>query len=99
MVDESTADGFVPKNALAGAIPTEMGQLARLVRVDLDNNQLTGAPKTHLITILVYESTADGFVSENALAGAIPTEFGQLTKLVGLRLRINRLTGASKKLP
>ena len=56
-VYESTADGFEPKNALAGAIPTEIGQLARLVRLELDNNQLTGAPKTHLIAILVYEYT------------------------------------------
>ena len=53
LVYESTADGFEPKNALAGAIPTEIGQLARLVRLELDNNQLTGAPKTHLIVILV----------------------------------------------
>jgi hypothetical protein len=57
LVYESTADGFEPKNALAGAIPTEIGQLARLMRLDLDNNQLTGAPKTHLIAILVFEFT------------------------------------------
>jgi hypothetical protein len=44
-VYESTADSFVSKNALAGAIPTEMGQLARLVCLDLDHNRLTGAPK------------------------------------------------------
>ena len=48
---------FVCENVLAGAIPTEIGQLAQLVRLDLDNNQLTGAPKTHLIAILVHEST------------------------------------------
>ena len=42
---------------MAGAIPTEIGQLAQLVRLDLDNNQLTGAPTTHLIAILVYEYT------------------------------------------
>ena len=44
----------------------------------------------------VYESTADGFVSENALAGAIPTEIGQLTQLLILDLSFNQLTGASK---
>ena len=43
----------MPEIALAGAIPTEIGQLARLVHLDFDNNQLTGAPKTHLIVILV----------------------------------------------
>jgi hypothetical protein len=34
---------LVPENALAGAIPTEIGQLAQLVRLDLYINQLTGA--------------------------------------------------------
>ena len=48
MVYESTADGFVCENALAGAIPTEIGQLAQLIRLDLENNQLTGAPKNLL---------------------------------------------------
>ena len=47
---------------------------------------------------MVYESTADGFVSENALAGAIPTEIGLLAQLVRLDLSYNKLTGASKKL-
>ena len=56
-VYESTADGFASENALAGAIPTEIGQLAQLVHLDLEINQLTGASKTHLIAILVYECT------------------------------------------
>ena len=57
MVYESTADGFVSENALAGAIPTEIGQLAQLLDLGLSGNQLTGASKTHLIAILVYEYT------------------------------------------
>ena len=50
----------------------------------------------HRLITMVYESTADGFVSENALAGAIPTEIGQLTQLLNLDLSFNQLTGASK---
>ena len=50
----------------------------------------------HRLITMVYESTADGFVSENALAGAIPTEIGQLTQLLTLSLSSNQLTGASK---
>ena len=57
MVYESTADGFVSENALAGAIPTEIGQLTQLMGLSLNSNQLTGASKTHLIAILVYEFT------------------------------------------
>ena len=57
MVYESTADGFVSENALAGAIPTEIGQLTQLTGLPLNSNQLTGASKIHLIAILVYEYT------------------------------------------
>ncbi len=49
---------FCARNALAGAIPTEIGQLFQLNILYLQNNQLTGAPKTHLIAILVNECTA-----------------------------------------
>jgi hypothetical protein len=41
-VNESTAECFVPGNALAGAVPTEIGQLAQLKTLDLHQNQLTG---------------------------------------------------------
>ena len=43
MVNESTIDGFVPENALAVPIPTEMGQLVQLKELHLYDNQLRGA--------------------------------------------------------
>ena len=43
MVNESTIDGFLPENALAGPIPTEIGQLVQLMVLVLCDNQLTGA--------------------------------------------------------
>ena len=52
-----------------------------------------------ILPSLVYKSTAEGFVSENALAGAIPTEIWQLAQLMTLDLSDNQqLTGASQKL-
>ena len=51
MVDESTIDGFVPEIALAGRIPTEIGQLVQLDRVFLGQNQLTGAC-LHIIELI-----------------------------------------------
>jgi hypothetical protein len=68
--------------------------------LNLYNNQLNGKHFfAHMAQlVLVYESTADGCVPENALAGAIPTEIGQLAQLCGLGLCNNQLTGASKKL-
>ena len=43
MVYESTAECFVTGNALAGAIPTEIGQLAQLNTLYVNQNQLAGA--------------------------------------------------------
>ena len=48
MVNESTTHVFVPENALAGPIPTEIGLLTNLAGsvfspgLSLSNNQLTG---------------------------------------------------------
>ena len=43
---------------------------------------------------MVNEATIDGFVSENASAGAIPPEIEQLVQLTGVYLDENELTGA-----
>ena len=56
-------------------------------------NRLTGTHFFAQIDRLVYESTAECFVPGNALAGAIPTEIGQLAQLENLYLHQNQLTG------
>ena len=59
MVNESTTDLLVPENALAGLIPTQIGQLGHLTQLFLGSNQLTGAcGETSLIAIgkRVYHS-------------------------------------------
>ena len=43
---------------------------------------------------MVNESTIDGVVPENASAGPIPTEIGQLVQLENLGLDSIQLTGA-----
>ena len=78
----------------AGSIPTEVGQLINLQELLLTSNQLTGAIWRGTDQHVVYESTIDGFVPENALAGPIPTEIGQLVQLTWLSLSSNQLTGA-----
>ena len=62
--------------------------------LQLNHNQLTGKHFFAHIDRLVYESTIDGLGTENALAGAIPTEIGQLAQLMDLQLWENQLTGA-----
>ena len=43
MVDESTILSVCNENALAGPIPTQIGQLVQLEQLGLENNQLTGS--------------------------------------------------------
>ena len=92
----STTDESVPENALAGTIPTEIGQLAELRELHATSNQITGVC-LQCFCCMVNEYTNEGFVTENALAGAIPTEIGQLAQLTSLQLWHNQLTGACPK--
>ena len=62
--------------------------------LQLQWNRLTGKHFFSQIARRVYESTIDHFVPGNALAGAIPTEIGQLAQLSALGLHENQLTGA-----
>ena len=63
-------------------------------RLYLRENRLTGKLFFAHRARLVYESTIDHFVPGNALAGAIPTEIGQLAQLKALAVSTNQLTGA-----
>ena len=65
-----------------------------MTRLCLFDNQLTGKLFFPHIARLVYEYTTYGFVPENALAGRIPTEIGQLAQMEWLGLNGNQLTGA-----
>ena len=75
---------------MTGAIPTELGNLVKLERMDLSENRLTGAIPTELGNLVKLEGMD---LSENRLAGAIPTELGTLGNLQMVFLAGNRLTG------
>ena len=61
--------------------------------LNLYGNKLAGKHFFAHMAQLVYESTAECFVPENVLAGAIPTEIGQLAQLKNLNLQKNQLIG------
>jgi hypothetical protein len=94
LVCESTADGFLPENALAGAIPTEIGQLAQLVHLDLHFNQLTGASKNSLdCNFGIRVNLRLTKRSINYFTGRIPTQLGRCSAMRTLYLQSNKLTG------
>ena len=85
-----------PDNALAGAIPTEVGQLAQLERLALGFNQLTGTPKkTSLIAKWYSSKPSDEKRSITKIAGPIPTELGRCSAMNYLNIRGNQLSGMS----
>ncbi len=85
--------------ALAGWMPTEFGKLLNMEDLYLDDNKLTGTlPFAHVDW---FGSTSLPLAEKEhplALAGSIPTEFGNLINLTNLSLWSNKLTGAPRLL-
>ena len=78
-------------NQLTGTIPTELGNLANLLHLQLTRNQLTGSIPTELGNLANLESL---WLNENQLTGTIPTQLGNLSSLQQLILENNQLTGS-----
>ena len=78
------------RNNLTGGIPAELGDLANLQWLSLDDNYLTGGIPPELGK-LVSLKVLD--LSSNYLTGEIPPELGDLASLERLALWFNNLTG------
>ena len=78
-------------NQLSGAIPPALGNLAKLMLLNLVNNQLSGAIPSALGNLT---ELSDLHLSGNQLSGAIPPELGNLPNLQWLYLSGNQLSGA-----
>ena len=79
------------RNGLRGAIPPELGNLARLQRLDLEANQLKGPLPPELGGLASLQHLD---LSGSRLKGAIPPELGNLANLEWLDLSFNSLAGA-----
>jgi Leucine-rich repeat (LRR) protein len=78
---------------LAGSIPTEFGELINLTYLTLRANKLSGTPSLLIspgVVVRVYHLLENVLF---ALAGSIPTEFGELINLTDLCLNDNQLSG------
>ena len=90
------AEGFVVQlkldaNNLTGGIPPELGDLARLQRLDLKYNNLTGSIPPELGNL---GRLLDLNLSHNRLSGSIPPELGNLGQLRRLDFSHTGLRGS-----
>ena len=86
---DSDAREYIP-HGLSGPVPSELGNLANLTRLDLAHNFLSGPIPTELGSLTNLELLNLG---DNDLTGPIPTELGELASLTRLYLYSNSLTG------
>ena len=80
----------VTPHGLEGSIPSELGSLASLERLNLAYNLLTGSIPPELGRLVNLERL---YLYSNSLTGPVPPELGKLTNLKRLYLRSNGLTG------
>ena len=76
---------------LDGSIPSKLGDLTKLKRLNLEQNRLTGSIPGELGDLANLTRLNLG---RNRLSGSIPGDLGDLSNLKTLRLSSNRLTGA-----
>jgi Leucine-rich repeat (LRR) protein len=77
-------------NNLSGNIPSSLGNLTNLSRLELGNNQLSGSIPTALGNLTNLDFLT---LNNNQLSGSIPTALGNLTNLDYLALNNNQLSG------
>ncbi len=78
-------------NDLTGALPSEIGDLTNLERLNLSGNALSGEIPEEIGNLTRLEEL---WLTGNALSGEIPEEIGKLTSLRRLLLDNNDLSGA-----
>ncbi|MCY3554714.1 MAG: Ig-like domain-containing protein [Gemmatimonadetes bacterium] len=81
---------WLSDNQLSGRIPSELGQLSRLVNLSLGNNRLTGSIPSELGRLSRLRKLILG---ANFLTGEIPPELGQLEAIQILSVPWNELSG------
>jgi Leucine-rich repeat (LRR) protein len=79
------------ENALTGTIPSCLGSLSQLIRLDLDKNQFHGSIPEKLCQASALNDLS---LFENELTGILPSCLGSLSLLTGLGLSNNLFHGS-----
>uniref|UniRef100_A0A6B2L230 Leucine-rich repeat-containing N-terminal plant-type domain-containing protein n=1 Tax=Arcella intermedia TaxID=1963864 RepID=A0A6B2L230_9EUKA len=82
---------ILPKRNVSGSIPSSIGNLTKLQKLDLSFNALVSTIPSSLSTLRDLEQIR---FQSNSLTGTIPPSLGLLPKLDTLLLQVNQLTGS-----
>ena len=88
--DESDTGERTP-HGLKGSLPAELGDLANLILLNLEINELSGPIPPELGNLARLEWLE---LSYNELSGSIPIELGRLSNLRSLSIQFNDLSGS-----
>ena len=78
-------------NSLSGSIPAELGNLTKLMFLQIRGNSFSGSIPAELGNLTNLTNLA---LDNNSLSGSIPVELGSLTNLSTLKLHNNSLIGS-----
>ena len=89
-IENTDSLSLASSNQVKGSIPPEIGNLTKLIKLNLGTNQLTGSlpPEIGNLANLTHL-----MLNVNQLSGEIPSEIGKLTNLEGLGLAYNQFAG------
>ena len=89
-IENTDSLNLASSNQVKGLIPPEIGNLTKLIKLNLGTNQLTGSlpPEIGNLANLTHL-----MLNANQLTGEIPSEIGKLTNLEGLGLAYNQFAG------
>ncbi len=76
---------------MSGGIPSSIGKMTNLFRLDLSNNLLKGSVPSSIGNLTRLDEL---YLSFNQLSGSIPSSFGNLSNLGFLNLSHNELSGS-----
>lgn len=80
----------ISNNKISGSIPSSLGYLEHLLKLNLSRNQLTGFIPAEFGNL---RSVMEIDLSDNHLSGLIPQELSQIQNMFLLRLENNNLSG------
>jgi hypothetical protein len=81
---------IVGDSSLEGTFPSELGLLARLVKIDFDVNFISGSLPAEISRLLLLERL---WLNDNTLTGSIPTAIGTFVSLQSVDFGDNELIG------